>query len=130
MRALADDDDVRAVVLRIDSPGGSALASDRMWHAVRRCAARKPVIVSLGDVAASGGYYIASAGTEILAHPTSTIGSIGVIGGKVDLSSLMDRIGVSAEIISRGRNAAWSSPTRGFTDTERAVLLRSMRSTY
>lgn len=130
MRELADDDDVRAVVLRIDSPGGSALASDRMWHAVRRCAAHKPVIVSLGDTAASGGYYIATAGTVILAHPTSVVGSIGVIGGKADLSSLMDRIGLSAEIISRGANAGWSSPTRGFTDGERRVLLRSMSSTY
>jgi protease-4 len=130
MRALADDDEVRAVVLRIDSPGGSALASDRMWHAVRRCAAKKPVIVSLGDTAASGGYYIATAGTVILAHPTSVVGSIGVIGGKADLSSLFSRVGVSAEIISRGANAGWSTPTRGFTEGERRVLIRSMRSTY
>jgi protease IV len=130
MRRLAEDDSVRAVVLRIDSPGGSALASDRMWHAVHRCAAKKPVIVSVGDMAASGGYYIAAAGTLIFAHPTSTVGSIGVIGGKVDLSQLMDEIGVSAEIIARGQNAAWSTPTRGFTDRERAVLVRSMRSTY
>ncbi|MCS6797333.1 MAG: S49 family peptidase, partial [Myxococcota bacterium] len=78
-RRLADDEDVRAVVLRVDSPGGSAIASDRMWHAVHLLAQRKPVIVSVGDMAASGGYYVASAGTEILAHPTSLVGSIGVV---------------------------------------------------
>ncbi|MDQ3037588.1 MAG: signal peptide peptidase SppA [Myxococcota bacterium] len=130
MRELADDESVRAVVLRIDSPGGSALASDRMWHAVRRTAARKPVIVSVGDMAASGGYYIASAGHDIVAHPSSIVGSIGVVGGKVDASALLARIGVHAETLTRGAHAGWSTATAPFTDDERVVLRRIMESTY
>ena len=130
MRELADDDDVRAVVLRIDSPGGSALGSDRMWHAVRRIAERKPVIVSVGDMAASGGYYIAAAGTEIIAHPGSIVGSIGVVGGKVSAAGMLERIGVHSETLSRGRHASWSTLTQPFTEDERVVLERMMRSTY
>jgi len=130
MRTLADDANVKAVVLRIDSPGGSALASDRMWHAVRRVAARKPVIVSIGDMAASGGYYIACAGTEILAHDTSMVGSIGVVGGKIAFAGLAERIGVSTEVMRRGTNAGWSSPTAPFSDSERAVVQRMLRTTY
>ncbi len=130
MRELADDDDVKAVVLRIDSPGGSALASDRMWHAVRRVAGRKPVVVSVGDMAASGGYYIASAGHEIVAHPSSIVGSIGVVGGKVDASALLERVGVHAETLTRGAHAGWSTPAAPFTDGERAVLRTIMESTY
>ena len=130
MRAIAGDADVRAVVLRIDSPGGSALASDLMWHAVRRVARQKPVIVSLGDTAASGGYYIACAGTEIVAHPTTTLGSIGVVGGKVDASPLLGRIGVHVEELRRGAHAGWTSPARGLSEGEREALQTSMRSTY
>jgi protease-4 len=130
LRGLADDADVKAVVLRIDSPGGSALASDRMWHAVRRVAGRKPVIVSIGDVAASGGYYVACAGTEVLAQEESIIGSIGVLGGKISLGGLTDRVGISSEILTRGRNAAWGSPTRRFTDSEREAVHRMLRATY
>lgn len=130
VRRLADDDRVRAVVLRIDSPGGSALASDRMWHAVRRLAARKPVVASLGDVAASGGYYIASAAREIYAHPASIVGSIGVIGGKADASALFDRLGVRPVIITRGARAAWMTPTRGLTEDEHAAVSGMLRSAY
>ncbi len=130
MRSFADDDEVKAVVLRIDSPGGSALASDRMWHAVRRVAKRKPVIVSVGDMAASGGYYVASAGTEILAHEDSLVGSIGVVGGKIVASDLLERIGINVEVLARGDNAAWSSPVRGFDEEERRILERMLRATY
>lgn len=130
MRELADDEDVKTVVLRIDSPGGSALASDRMWHAVRRVAARKPVIVSVGDMAASGGYYIASAGHQIVAHPSSIVGSIGVVGGKVDASALLGRLGVHTETLTRGAHAGWSTPSAPFSDSERAVLREIMESTY
>ena len=130
MRELAEDEDVRAVVLRIDSPGGSALASDRMWHAVRRVAARKPVIVSVGDMAASGGYYIASAAHDIVAHPGSIVGSIGVVGGKVDASALLERVGIHAETLTRGEHAGWSSLTQPWGESERAVLQRMMENTY
>ncbi len=130
MRRFADDDEIKAVVLRIDSPGGSALASDRMWHAVRRVVAHKPVIVSIGDMAASGGYYIASAGTRVLAHDTSLVGSIGVVGGKVVFGQLADRLGVHVVSLTRGRNAGYTSPTQPFTETERAVVARQMWATY
>lgn len=130
MRRFADDKDVRAVVLRIDSPGGSALASDRMWHAVRRVAKRKPVIVSIGDMAASGGYYVACAGTEILARDSSLVGSIGVVGGKVVFEDLASRVGLRVETLKRGRNAGWMSPFTRFSDGERATLTRLAQSTY
>ncbi|MEM9067451.1 MAG: signal peptide peptidase SppA [Myxococcota bacterium] len=130
MRRLADDDHVKAIVLRIDSPGGSALASDRMWHAVRRASSRKPVIASIGDVAASGGYYVASAATHILAHDASIVGSIGVIGGKVSFGSLADELGVNAVTLRRGQNAAWGSGLTAFTDSERVAVEELLRNTY
>lgn len=130
MRKFADDVNVKGVVLRIDSPGGSALASDKMWHAVRRVAKRKPVIVSVGDMAASGGYYIACAGTEIFASPTSIVGSIGVVGGKIVAEKLAAQVGVHATSLVRGRNANWLSPTSRFSASERAALQRALEETY
>ncbi len=130
MRSFARDDEIKALVVRIDSPGGSALASDRMWHAMRRVALKKPVIVSIGDTCASGGYYIASAATHIMAQETSLVGSIGVVGGKVTAAELAENIGLNVEVITRGAHAAYSSPTRPFTEEERALLRRQMRQTY
>lgn len=130
MRKLSNDPDVKAVVLRVESPGGSALASDRMWHAVRRVAKRKPVIATLGEVAASGGYYIASAATKILATETSIVGSIGVVGGKIVVKGLADRVGVHVQTLSRGAHAAWLSPLAPFSESERATLDTLMRDTY
>lgn len=130
MREIAADEDVVAMVLRINSPGGSALASDRMWHAVRRVAERIPVIVSVGDMAASGGYYIAVAGHEIFAHEASIVGSIGVVGGKVSIDPLLDRIGVTPVTLSRGRHATWATLTALWTEEEREVVERLMGSTY
>ena len=130
LRRMANDDQIKAVVLRVNSPGGSALASDRMWHAVRKAASRKPVIVSIGDMAASGGYYIASAGHEIFAQPNSLVGSIGVVGGKFNAEKLADKLGINATVLSRGKNAAWSIPTRGFTDSERDAFEAMLRNTY
>lgn len=130
MREFADDDDVRAVVLRIDSPGGSASASDMMWQAVRRVAGRKPVIVSVGDMAASGGYWVASAGTEIVADDRSLLGSIGVVGGKIVAEELGERAGVEVTHLTRGKHAAWMSAMRGFSDDERQAFERSLNHTY
>jgi protease IV len=130
MRRYADDKNVKAVVLRIDSPGGSALASDKMWHAVRRVVKRKPVIVSIGDMAASGGYYIACAGSEIFASPSSIVGSIGVVGGKIVVDKLAEQLGVHGATLTRGRNANWLSPTSRFSDSERAALQRALQETY
>ncbi len=130
MRRFADDTRVRAVVLRIESPGGSALASDRMWHAVRRAAARKPVIVSVGDMAASGGYYVASAGTHILASEGSVLGSIGVVGGKMVLADLADKVGLNVTVLSRGKHATWLSALTPFSDEERASLEQALTRVY
>jgi protease IV len=130
LRRMADDPDVRAVVLRINSPGGSALASDRIWHAVRRLARRKPVIATLGDMAASGGYYVASAAHEILAHDASLVGSIGVVGGKVVVADLAERLGLNVAVLERGERAAWMSPFTPMDEPERASLERHLQVTY
>jgi protease-4 len=130
LRKLADDDDVKAVVLRIDSPGGSALASDRMWHAVRRVQKRKPVIVSVGDMAASGGYYVACAGSEIFAEDTSLVGSIGVVGGKFVFGDLAQRLGVRVSALSRGKNAGFMSPVEPWTESERVAMMAALDETY
>ncbi len=130
MDRLAEDDDVKAVVLRINSPGGSALASDRMWEAARRVAEVKPLIASVGDVAASGGYYIASAADEIFAHPTSIVGSIGVVGGKFNFEPMASKLGVNTYVLQRGARAAWSTPVRGLNPTERDAFQGLLEDTY
>lgn len=128
LREAADDDDVAAIVLRINSPGGSALASDLMWSKIQEI--EKPIVASMGDVAASGGYYIAMGTDKILAEPTTITGSIGVVGGKIALGGLYDKIGVSIDTISRGTNAGVFSVTNKFTDSEREVIRDMMEDTY
>lgn len=130
LRRWGDDRLVRAVVLRIESPGGSALASDRMWHMVRRVAGRKPVIVSLGDVAASGGYYVASAGNHIVAAPGSIVGSIGVVGGKMVVQELAERAGLRVDTLKRAQHALWLSPFTPFSESERARFETMIEGTY
>src|SRR5262249_12226099 len=97
MRMVERDDNVTAVVLRISSPGGSALASEAMWQAVHRAGEKKPIIVSVGSMAASGGYYLASACNTIYADPTAIVGSIGVVGGKFVVAGLIGKVGISAD---------------------------------
>lgn len=106
LKDLRERDDVRAVVLRVASPGGSGAASDSMWREITRTREKKPVVVSLGDVAASGGYYVALAGGPVFAEAGTITGSIGVIAGRANLRKLYDRVGVAKEMVSRGRNAA------------------------
>lgn len=130
MERLEEDENVKAVVMRINSPGGSALASDRMWQAARRVAEVKPLIASVGDMAASGGYYIASAAQEVLAHPNSLVGSIGVVGGKLNIGPLAGELGVNTFVLQRGARAAWSTPVRGLTPTERKAFEGLLRDTY
>ncbi len=130
MERLEEDEEVKAVVLRINSPGGSALASDRMWAAARHLAEVKPLIASVGDMAASGGYYIASAADEILAHPNSLVGSIGVVGGKLNVAPLTQKLGVSTVVLQRGARAAWSTPVRGLNPSERQGFEALLRDTY
>ncbi|MCP4196496.1 MAG: signal peptide peptidase SppA, partial [Proteobacteria bacterium] len=130
LREIARDDSVKAVVLRIDSPGGSALASDNIWNAVMALKAKKPVIASLGDVAASGGYYVASAATEAFASPSTITGSIGVVGGKIVLSKAAEKLGINTERISTGNRASLQSPFSPFSKDERQVLSKLMQSAY
>ncbi len=130
LRRLADDPDVAAVVLRIDSPGGSALASERIWHAAHRVAKRKPLAVSVGGMAASGGYYVALAARRLFAEPTSIVGSIGVVGGKLNLQRLLQRFDIGIEAVEAGAHAGWSSPWRPLKPSERTRLRTLMRRTY
>jgi protease IV len=134
---LTQDDRVKAVVFRIDSPGGSALASDLLWHKLIQLRAKKLVIVSVGDMAASGGYYLASASNRIFAGPTSIVGSIGVVGGKIGIANALERFGVHAETFSGqpGDKAATARAAQAsmFTpwDTEtRARMLSTMAQVY
>ena len=124
------DDSVRAVVLRIDSPGGSAFASDLIWREVMLTQREKPVVVSMGDVAASGGYYIAMAAGTIVAHPSTLTGSIGVFGGKLNLKGLYNKAGLTKEIIAHGQNATLYSDYGGFTPTERERVEKMMKTVY
>jgi protease-4 len=130
MRIAQRDPNVKAIVIRIDSPGGSALASEAAWQAIRRVAKEKPVVVSIGAMAASGGYYIACAGDRIFADPSSIVGSIGVVGGKVSLNGLYQKLGLNAEMYSRGANAGMFSSSEPFTDSQRILVGRLMRQTY
>ncbi len=128
LRKAAADPKVAAIVLRIDSPGGSATASDLIWREIVRI--EKPIIASMGDVAGSGGYYIAMGADKIIAEPGTLTGSIGVVGGKVVLGGLYDKLGVTTEIISRGQNSELLSSTRAFTPEERKVWATLMKEIY
>jgi protease-4 len=130
---LADarqDAGVDAVVLRVDSPGGSALASDLIWREVQRVREVKPVIVSMGGYAASGGYYLACAADSIFAGHGTLTGSIGVFAGKVDWSGLFDKIGVHREFIQRGENALMMSDAGGFTPEQRELFQAQLERFY
>jgi protease-4 len=128
--AMVADPLVRAIVLRVDSPGGTVLASDQIWRAVRRARAEKPVVVSMGAVAASGGYYVAAAGDEIWADPSTLTGSIGIFYGKIDAAQLAEKLGVGVELFRIGKRAGAESLFRPFTPDERAALADRLRSYY
>jgi protease IV len=125
---LGKDDNVKAIVLRVDSPGGSALASDLIWRALE--ATGKPVVASMGDVAASGGYYISMGADRIFAEPGTVTGSIGVVGGKISFEGLMKKAGVTTTVIRRGRNAGVMSITEAFTDSEREAMQSMLNEVY
>ncbi|HSJ98561.1 MAG TPA: signal peptide peptidase SppA, partial [Myxococcota bacterium] len=130
LRRLREDAAVRAVVLRIASPGGDALASDLLWRALRLLRGEKPVVVSMGEVAASGGYFAAVAGDVVLAEATTLTGSIGVVGGKLDAGGLLERLGIGSDWVERGARAGLATPTRGFTPDERVAVRREMEEVY
>jgi protease-4 len=136
LKRLKGDDHIKAVVLRIDSPGGSALASDLIWHDLRELQKKKPLVVSVGGMAASGGYYMACAGDRIFAEPTSIVGSIGVFGGKIVLSSALEELGVHTETFpaspqpGAAARASSQSPFSTWDDPTREKIRAGMQSVY
>lgn len=130
LRQARQDRGVKAIVLRVDSPGGSGTASDVIWREVQLARKEKPVVVSMGDVAASGGYYISMASDAIVAQPGTVTGSIGVFGGKLSLRGLYDKIGITREILTRGRHADLFSDYRPWDDEERAAIRGLMEAFY
>ncbi len=130
IREAADDSNVKGIVLRINSPGGSGLASDEMWREIVRAKAKKPFVASMSDVAGSGGYYIAMAADSIVAEEGTITGSIGVIGMKLVLSGLYDKIGVHPQVIQRGKNAGIFSSSSSFNEEERSLMTRYLESFY
>lgn len=126
---VKEDESIKAVILRVDSPGGSALASDIIYHAVQKLAKVKPVIASMVDVAASGGYYI-SMGVPIVAENSTLTGSIGVVTAKLSLGDLYKRIGFSKEVLSKGRYAELEVDCRSFTEEEATYFRNSTERAY
>jgi protease IV len=136
LRRLKKDESIKAVVLRIDSPGGSALASDLLWHELRELKKVKPLVVSVGGMAASGGYYMACAADRIIAEPTSIVGSIGVFGGKIVLSTALEELGVHTETFpaspepGAAARASAQSPFSAWDDATRERIRAEMQSVY
>jgi protease-4 len=130
LRRVTADSSIGAVILRVDSPGGDAVASDEMLREVRLLSQKKPMVVSFSDSAASGGYYIAMTGDPIVSYPNTVTGSIGVIYGKVNLRGLYDKIGVNKEILTRGSNAAIDSDYTPMTPVARAKLREGIEEIY
>jgi protease-4 len=130
LRKARADNSIRAIVLRIDSPGGSAVASDVIWREIMLTRDRKPVIASMSDVAASGGYYIAMPAHAIVAQPATLTGSIGVVLVRFVIDGTLDKLGVNLETVKQGKYADIFSPVRPFTPDERKKVGELMQATY
>ncbi|MFO1045773.1 MAG: signal peptide peptidase SppA [Planctomycetaceae bacterium] len=130
IRQARDDSTVKAIVLRVDSPGGSALASDLMWHELETLEGKKPFVVSMGDVAASGGYYISMGADRIFAEPGTLTGSIGVVGGKLAFEKFYEKIGITTSVVHRGKNSGVLSMTTPFSDAERETMQKMLNDIY
>jgi len=128
LREAEKDPKVKGIVLRVDSPGGSALASDLIWREVVNT--KKPLVASMGDIAASGGYYVSMGAKKIFVEPGTLTGSIGVVGGKLALGGLFAKIGITTETIKRGATAGTNSIVDPFTPAEREAWVRAMTETY
>lgn len=122
LRKLADNKDVKAVVLRINSPGGSAYTSEQIWKQVYELKKKKPVVVSMGSVAASGGYYIASGASKIIAEPNTLTGSIGIFGMFPNTAGLFNKLALTTDIVKTNRYADFGDPARPMTDDEKALI--------
>lgn len=130
IRAAREDAEIEAIVLRVDSPGGVAVAADVMWRELDLASAEKPLIVSMSDLAASGGYYIAAPADVIVAHPGTLTGSIGVYGGKYVAGETLEKLGVNVEVVTDGTHADLFSPTTQFSDSARQAVQAQIDDTY
>ncbi|HEX28595.1 TPA: signal peptide peptidase SppA [Candidatus Poribacteria bacterium] len=130
LRRAREDKSIKAVVMRIDSGGGMVVAADEIWREVELTRAKKPVVISMGDMAASGGYYIAAPANYIFAQPGTLTGSIGVFSGTVNLQGLYRKLGISKQIIKRGKNADFYSDWSEFTPEKREVLREQVEEIY
>ena len=130
IRDVKDNSDIKAVVLRIDSGGGLVTAADRIWRELVRLTQVKPLVVSMGDVAASGGYYIAAPADTIVAEPGTITGSIGVISGKYSFKGLYEKLGVHKEILKRGEHADFYTDYGDYPPSEQAILQKQVQEIY
>ncbi len=130
IKNAANSNSTKAIILRINSPGGSAIASDEIWKAVKEAVKIKPVVASVSDYGASGGYYIAMAADTIINNPLSLIGSIGIFAGKFSLENLYKKVGLGYELILRGKNAALFSTYSLWSKSERAIIQRLIDDFY
>jgi protease-4 len=130
MRQVENDSSIKGVILRIDSPGGDGIASDDILHAAKSLSAKKPVVISMSDLAASGGYFIAMTGDPVIAYPNTLTGSIGVFFGKVNLKGLFDKVGLATYTLKRGRFADIDTSTAPLNDEQREKLRREIETFY
>jgi protease-4 len=130
LNRVANDKSIKGVIVRIDSPGGEVFATDDMWRAMNELHKKKPVIISMSDDAASGGYYMAMSGDTLVAYPGTITGSIGVVYGKANLRGLYDKLGVTKDSVSRGRFARIESDYESLSDAERMKLREDIDSEY
>lgn len=130
LKDVGEDKSVRAVILRINSPGGDAIASDEILHGVRLLSKKKPTVISMSDLAASGGYYMAMSGDPVVAYGNTITGSIGVIYGKANLKGLYDKLGMDTDVITRGRFAEIDASYKPMTETERQKLREGIDFVY
>ena len=130
LRQVAGDSSIKGVVVRIDSPGGEVMASDEIWRQMNLLAKSKPLVFSMSDLAASGGYYVAMTGDPIVASPLTETGSIGVVYGKPELHGLYDKLGITKESVQRGKHAGIDSDYTSLTPDERRVLRQGIDEGY
>lgn len=130
LRKLKEDDDVKVVVLRVNSPGGSAFASEQIWHAVKELKAKKPVIVSMGNYAASGGYYISCVADTIVAEPTTLTGSIGIFGMVPNAKALSEKVGLTYDVVKTNKFADFGNIMRPFNEDEKTLMQMMVTQGY
>jgi protease-4 len=130
LRQVENDSSVKGVIFRIDSPGGDGIASDDILHEAKILSQKKPMVISMSDLAASGGYFVAMTGDPIVAYPNTETGSIGVFFGKVNLKGLFDKVGLNTQVLTRGRFADIDGPDHALTDAGREKLRREIEIFY